>query len=268
MRKLGMNMLGYQEGITLEDRARMFHDHGFGAIFTGIQDSAEQLAEITEIMGKKDISIDSLHAPFRGINEIWLDTDEGKQMLDTLKTSVDRCLVANAPILVVHLSSGLTPPPTTDLGRGRFIELVEYAASKNVKIAFENQRKLANLAWAFEEFDQAENVGFCWDCGHEYSFTLGREYMPLFGKKLICTHIHDNDCDGRDMHMIPFDGKIPFDVVAKHIKDSGYKGTLMLETFPIIKEDVFLTYEGYTIEQYIARAAQAGKKLLAMIDGE
>ncbi len=268
MRKIGMNMLGFG-GTTPEQCAGIMKDVGFDAVFTGILANESLQAERAEIITKHGLEYQSIHAPFSHINDIWLDTEGGQLMIDELKASVNNCAAANVPILVVHLSSGLTPPPPTDLGRGRFIELVEHAASKNVSIAFENQRKLANIAWAFEEFANAENVGFCWDCGHEYCFTPGRQYMPLFADKLICTHIHDNTCEYNcDRHLIPFDGKIPFDVVAKQIKDSGFTGTLMLETSPIIKEDVFHTYEGYTAEQYINRSAEAAKKLRAMIDGE
>ena len=269
MRRLGINLLGFEKGISLEDRARMMKEVGFEATFTGVAQTASRQAEIAEALAKHGIFYESLHAPFDRMNDIWLDVEGGQLMLDELKTSVDRCAMVNAPILVVHLSNTCTPPPPTDMGRRRFIEFVEYAATKNVKIAFENMRSLANIAWAFEEFDQAENVGFCWDCGHEYCFTPGLHFMPLFGKKLIITHIHDNNREyDRDRHLIPFDGDLPFDLITKQIKESGFKGTLMLETFPRYQEGIFDSYQDYTIEKYLIRSAEAAKKLRTMIDGE
>ena len=251
-----------------EEYAALLKQYGFDATFSGVFASNGEQAKLADILAKNGIFYESLHAPFDHINDIWFDSEGGERMIEELKTSVERCEAAGVPILVVHLSSGLKPPPPTDIGRGRFIELVEHAATKNIAIAFENQRMLGNISWAFEEFRDAANVGFCWDCGHEYCFTPGRRYMPLFGDKLIFTHIHDNTCQfNGDNHLIPFDGSIPFDFVAKQIKESGYTGTLMLEAYPQSKDGKYITYQDYTLEQYISRAAAAAKKLRDMIDG-
>ena len=268
MRKIGMNTLSFR-GSTFADCARLIKQYELDATFSDVMKSDAEQASLAEVIDQNGLSYESLHAPFDHINDIWFDTEGGRQMAAELKTSVDRCAIANVPILVVHLSSGLTPPPPTDIGRGRFIDLVSYAASRNVSIAFENQRMLGNIAWAFEEFKNAQNVGFCWDCGHEYCFTPGRHYMPLFGHKLICTHLHDNTSEfNLDRHLIPFDGNIPFDFVAKQIKDSGYQGTLMLEIFPRFQPGVYNSYQDYSLEQFVSRAAVAVKKLRDMIDGK
>lgn len=266
MRKIGLNMLAFG-GATHDDCARIMKENGFETTFSGCYPEEKKQAELRETVEKHGITFETLHAPFSHINDIWYDTEGGQQMTDELKMGVDRCVTAGAQILVVHLSSGLTPPPPTDLGRGRFIGLVDYAAKKGVNIAFENQRMLGNIGWAFEEFKNAGNVGFCWDCGHEYCFTPGRSYMPLFGDRLICTHIHDNTCEFNiDRHLIPFDGNMPFDVIAKQIKDSGYKGSLMLETFPRYDEGKYDSYQDLTLEQFVVRAAEAAKKLREMVD--
>lgn len=267
MRKIGLNQIAFKD-VSIDELASLYAQNGFETTFSGIKDSDEEMAKTAEAFLKHGIVFETLHAPFSHINDIWHDTAEGVQMINELKTSVDRCIIAGAPILVVHLSSGLCPPPPTDIGRARFIELVEYAASKNIKIAFENQRMLGNIGWAFEQFQNADNVGFCWDCGHEYCFTPGRRYMPLFGHKLICTHIQDNTCEfDIDRHLIPFDGTIPFDDVAKQIRESGYTGSLMLEVFPRFNPPKYNSYQDYTAEQFVERAANAAKKLRDMIDG-
>lgn len=261
MRKIGINFGAYPKIEALE-YARVMAEHGFGAIFTETADEQTH-GKWAEAFAKYNISYETLHAPFGHINDIWRDTLAGNEMTNELKSGVDRCRQVGAPILVVHLSSGKNPPSITDIGRGRFIGLVEYAEKNNISIAFENQRMLANLAWAFEEFSEAENVGFCWDCGHEGCFTLNREYMPLFGDKLICTHIHDNFCEfDKDLHLLPFDGKIDFNRVARQIKDSGFKGSLMLETTTINSN----LYEGVSFEEYISRAAAAAKRLLNIME--
>ena len=111
-----------------------------------------------------------------------------------------------------------------------------------------------------ERYRDCPNVGFCWDNGHEACFAGGREYMPLFGHKLVCTHIHDNFAqkDG-DLHLIPFDGALNFERYAEHIKNSGYKGTLLLETTPENKH-----YSYLSPAEFLQKAHRAVTKLSEM----
>ncbi len=260
MREIGIN-LHAAKGLTDEEYLREIAGLGFTRIFTGVR-PAEKQASIAELCAKYSITCETLHAPFGHINDIWLDNEGGQAMLDELLRTVDHCLIAGAGIAVIHLSSGMNPPSITDIGRARFARLVEYATEKGVRLAFENQRKLANIAWAFEAFPD-ENVGFCWDCGHEFCFTPGRHYMPLFGDRLICTHIHDNTgVFNEDSHFLPFDGSCDFGYVASAIRDSGYTGSLMLEVgcnSPCGQNDPLT---------FLARAAESVKRLRTMVDGE
>lgn len=227
MRELGINLQAVK-GLTDEEYIRTMASVGFSTTFSGVL-SPERQAETARLGEKYGIRFETLHAPFNRINNMWLDNPEGDETLSDLMHCIDHCVIAGAPIAVVHLSSGMTPPSITDLGRDRFARLVDYAHSKNVKIAFENQRMLANLAWAMEAFP-TDPVGFCWDCGHEQCFTPGRRYMPLFGNRLICTHLHDNTCVfNEDSHFLPYDGQGDFDYVADALRQSGYTGSLMLE---------------------------------------
>ena len=260
MRKTGINLLG-KSGWDDEAYIRTAAEAGFMAMFSGVLEEGRQM-RCAELIAQMGMEYETLHAPFDGINAIWLDNADGDAMLKRLTDCVDRCAQVSAPIAVVHLSSGDNPPPITDVGRDRFAKLVEHAANKGVKIAFENQRKLANLAWAMETFGPENCVGFCWDCGHESCFTPGREYMPLFGNRLICTHIHDNmGIYNGDDHLLPFDGKINFNRVANQIRTSGYNGSLMLEVGCGDKR-----YASLSAQEYLGRAANAVQRLANMID--
>lgn len=258
MRKIGVN-LHAMPGLSDEAYVKTMVEQGFSAVFTGPCHYIENAA----LFAKNGLAYETVHAPFRGINDIWLPGEAGEEMYRQLADCVDGCAAASVPHMVVHLSSGLTPPPTTDVGRGRFTDLVNYAAKKNVRIAFENQRMLANLAWAFEEFGP-DVAGFCWDCGHEACFTPGRAYMPLFGNRVECLHIHDNfKVFNEDKHLIPFDGAVDFDRVAAQLKTSGFAGTVMLE---IITKNSPGFYDGLTVEEYLQKAAHAARRLAALVD--
>ncbi|MBE5785017.1 MAG: sugar phosphate isomerase/epimerase [Clostridiales bacterium] len=260
MRRIGMNMhtiKGMDDNAFLREIAAL----GFTATFMKTLPLKEQEAAAA-LCAKHGICCETLHAPFSHINDIWLPGEGGDAMLAELREAVEHCLIAGAKIAVVHLSSGVNAPPVTDIGRLRFGKLVEYARKRGVKIAFENQRKLANLAWAMETFDDAA-AGFCWDCGHEQSLAGGMRYMPLFGKRLITTHIHDNHgIADRDEHLIPFDGTLDYGYVARMLREANYSGTLMLELY---RRD---RYSNISPEAYLAWAAKAAKRLRSMVDGE
>ncbi len=261
MRTYGMNVyLKY----TDDEYVGYMKELGFGAAFTAsVKDPAEQ-ARVADLFARHGLAYEFLHSPFSMINDIWLDNENGEIMLRDLLESVDRCAEVGVPVDVIHLSSGDEPPSVSDLGRRRYHALVEHAAKRNVRLAFENLRKLFNVAWVMEEFRDASHVGFCWDCGHENCFTPRTEFMTLYGDRILCTHIHDNrGIPGADDHMIPFDGNLDFRRFAEHIRSSGYTGTLMMEI-----SEKMPCYAELTREAYLERAATAAQKLVRMVDGE
>ena len=175
----------------------MVKDLGFDAVFSSVR-APEKMYEAANLVAKAGLIYETVHnvrktAGGADVNDLWYEGEAGDDMYAELVKGIDMCAEISSPISVLHLSSGVDVPPPTDVGRGRFINLVDYALKKGVSLAFENTRKIFNLAWVFEEFKDADNVGFCYDSGHESCYTPGKEFLPIFGEHLICTHIHDND---------------------------------------------------------------------------
>lgn len=259
MRKLGINIFARKD-VPLKEQVALMKDVGFDASFITPADD-KTIFEAADHLHSAGLTIDTIHAPWKGINDIWLEGDNGEEPLSAFMHYVDLCKATGVPIAVIHLSSGATPPPVTDVGRERFTRLVDYAGEQGISLAFENQRMLSNLAWVFEEFKDTPHVGFCWDVGHEACFTGGRRYMPLFADKLICTHIHDNDCIyDHDQHRIPFDASIDFDRVSSELRASDFSGTLMLE---VAGSSSF--YQDISAEEYYKRAYAAACRLRDML---
>lgn len=263
MHKLGINYTHLANTPPVECFA-LFAGLGFDSVFTEfIGDVPLQDTEsYAQYAAKNGLYYEALHAPFGHINDMWKEGDDGEAMLRELCDCIDACEKLGIPKAIVHLSSGVNAPFINDVGHARFDRLVEHAVKKNITIAFENQRKLANISFAFEIYKDVKNVGFCWDTGHEACFADGIEFMPLFGKKLVFTHIHDNFAEpGGDLHMIPFDGRIDFEKCARHIKSSGYKETLTLEIFPTISG----RYNDVCMEKYYEKAYRAIQKFRNMV---
>ena len=249
--KLGISWNCYR-GLGIEEQAQLITKNGFTNTFMGGLDP--KMSEVMPVLKQYGICCENVHAPFSHINDIWCEGEGGDTMLDELFETVNRCNKFEIPVMVVHLSAGQAPR-ISDIGYERFASLMQYADKNGVIVAYENQRMLANIAFALEEFPKAK---FCWDTGHEACFTNGRRYMPLFGDRLAALHIHDNDMIyNSDLHLIPYDGKMDFNMVAKEIAESGYDGSLMLE----LSRRTNNYYDELSPDEYYSRAATAANKL-------
>lgn len=142
---------------------------------------------------------------------------------------------------------------------------MEHAIKKGVKIAFENIRKLGNLAAIMDRYERIDSVGFCFDNGHEHCYTETVKFLDLYGKRTLCTHIHDNY--GRDKndiwldadyHLPPFDGNYDFKTMMDKINHYGYSGTLTLEV------NKKAPYDKHTDEEWLAICYERLKKISEM----
>ena len=250
-------------GVDIDKQVECFKKLGVTRTF--LASYAEDFDYAMQAFNKNGIICETLHAPFEKINDMWGDDEEAaKNILDRLKDSVDKCVKYNVPISVDHVSSGRPMPEITEKGVKRYEELFRYAKERGVKIALENLRYLENLQYFMDRY---EDVGFCWDNGHEYCRAKGIRYMDHFGKRLIALHIHDNRCEmDTDDHLLPFDGNIDFETVAKDIADSGYEGSLMLEIGKLVSVDGKRVYENLSDEEYIKRAVDSARKVADMVE--
>ncbi len=261
VREIGIN-LQIKPEVCAIDFIKRASALGFNTLFTDTP-SERDLHIIANALAASGMRYETIHAPFSHINDIWLAGEGGEEMLRELMQAVDRCHEGGVPVVVIHLSSGNTPPPISQIGLERYMRLVEYAAINGVKLAFENQRKADRLTWAFEKFGRMPHVGFCFDCGHENCFTPGMQFLPLYGDRLLCTHIHDNDCvQDHDLHMLPFDGRIDFGRITRQLREVRYEGPLTLEIHTQNSDK----YTFMTLQAFLERAAMSIKRLRSMLD--
>ena len=257
-RKLGTNADCIKNGDICETLKKIkalgfdcFFVNGYDADFVTYKNLADELG----------LTFEFIHAPFRGINSIWLEGDEYKDLYDKICQSIDAAAACSVPVVITHLSSGWQPPAVSELGLSRFDALVEFAEQRGVILAFENLRTYENLMMIMERYNDRENVRFCYDCGHEYCYTHGVDWIKIFGKKLICTHIHDNfgydrSCDP-DIHILPFDGTLDYADMMRRLDKVGYDGSLMLEVFNSTKPE----YAAIGEDNFLAECAERIKKI-------
>ncbi|MBR2612109.1 MAG: sugar phosphate isomerase/epimerase [Clostridia bacterium] len=252
--KRGINMNAYP--ISIEEQVALMVKNGFHATFS-MADSPTLDEEIRACRAA-GIVHENLHAPFRNINSIWLEGREGDEMLASLIKAVDDASAYGIPTLVIHLSSGKTPPRVSNSGFSRFDTLFSHAKEKGVTLAIENQRFLGILALFMDYYPEAK---FCFDTGHNACFTKSEiPFLELFGNRMVALHTHDNNTDA-DEHRLPLDADIDFTPLMAEIADTPYSGALMLE--------VISTHSPYyadtTADEYYARAAAAAQRLADLV---
>ena len=200
----------------IRDIIKIIKETGFDAVSPSCAGGWED-EKIISAARENGLILQSLHAPYRGAGVIWgEDKTEAESALKKLLLSLEDARRYGIPVLVVHPWYGFgTVPAPTESGLKNFEILVNIAAKYGVKIAFENIESDVHLEKVEKHFDTCDNVGFCWDLGHEMCYSASRDMLGLFGKKLIMTHLNDNlgisRSDGKifwtdDLHLLPFDG--------------------------------------------------------------
>ena len=233
---------------------------GFSSFFTDTCNN-EKVKNIKAKADDLGLTLEFLHAPSRGINAMWEEGDGYLGIYNGMIEAIDSASANNVPAVIIHTSSGWTPPLLNDIGFSRYDKIVDYAKEKGVTLAFENLRSLSHVAFVVYRYRENENVRFCYDFGHEHCYTNTIKWPNIFTDKIICTHIHDNHGyfkgkDG-DEHLLPYDGTIDYKSCISLLDKYNYKGSLMLEVFNSISEN----YLKLSIEEFIQLAYDRLEKL-------
>ncbi|MBE6552987.1 MAG: sugar phosphate isomerase/epimerase [Ruminococcaceae bacterium] len=234
---------------------------GFDCFFTGTQDP-DKVAAIVAHGKELGLTCEFIHAPFKGINTMWLAGLSYLPLMNGMKQAIDNAAANGVPAVIIHVSSGWDAPEITDLGLARFDELVLYATEKKVTIAFENLRKVGNLAYFADRYEKMEYVRFCYDCGHEHCYTKYVTWMDIFRNKLVATHIHDNHGRGDeaigdpDTHLLPFDGTFNYEKMMRKLDEYNFEGALVLEVGNSRE-----CYAQWTAEEFLATCFERIKKI-------
>lgn len=256
--EIGINLNCFYD-LPLARQIELMQKNGFTRAF--ILADAPNFEEAVSACRTAGIRIENLHSPFRGVNALWENSENGERYFELQMKAIDACAKNGIPTLVEHLSSKLPPPLVSPIGILRIETLCKHAEENGVVLAFENQRSLGNLATVLERFPTAK---FCWDVGHEHCFTDNIDFMAIFSGRIAAVHTHDNHAvfDG-DEHLIPFDGVIDYDLVAQKLAKANYQGALMLE----LATSESNAYQNTSPEEYYARAGAAARKIANLVEG-
>lgn len=275
--KLGIS-IGNNYKIPTEEIVKIVKKAGYDAISPEYAADVD-ITPIIETALENGLAIQSIHAPFTGAANLWSDEkDVYLPALDDILNAVEFCEKAKVPTLVVHTWIGFDKNEShvTEAGFKNFETIVNTAKKSGVTIAFENTEGEDTLFALMEHFKNEENVGFCWDSGHEMCYNHSKDLLALFGDRLMMTHLNDNlgisRFDGEifwtdDLHLLPYDGVADWDYNIERLKKSNRLEFLNFELNITSKPDrhendiyTKMLYEEYFAESY-KRACKIAYKL-------
>ena len=226
---LGMSaIISHPEKKSIEEQIEISANIGFDSFFLScdVTNEFEKIPFWSHFAQKHGICFEAVHAPSSMVNSIWFGDEQAIIYKSSTEKILDLCSEGEVSKLVLHV--GTDPdikPSQTGLEFWKNLEI--YAKKRGVKLCYEN----ANTPNLFEAVvsDVDSFHGICLDIGHQLCYTPEKDYLNLFGDKIIYTHIHDNLSDGRDMHLLPKDGKNDWNKFFSGLNEVKYKGTYNLE---------------------------------------
>lgn len=247
--------------LSMEERFKMFRNAGFESLLMWWGDEEiESKAERVKLAEKYNLSIENAHAPTENLNNLWLDNDNGTEIVHQLKKCVIDCKELGIKTMVLHLTNGSNPPHVSSIGIKRIEQIIECAVKSNVILAFENMMTVEHVQYILDNY-VSQNVKFCYDSGHEHYWAPKMNWLEKYGDCLAAIHLNDNFAHG-DLHLIPGDGNIDFEGIMNKISKSTYSGTLTLE----VEMSSSNLYDEIGFELFLNRAYNQGLELRDMLE--
>lgn len=272
---LGLNS---QFGKENKEQIALIKKAGFDAYFLNWQPDLD-VKELKEYGDELGMICQSMHAPFGKMADMWEEGEKAETATNELLRCVEDCYENQIPILVCHCFIGFGQESPNEIGVKNFEKVVLKAKEFGIKIAFENTEGESYLDTLMVAFEKYENVGFCWDTGHEMCYNHSKDLLVKYGSRLICTHLNDNlgiaSEEGvitylDDLHLLPFDGIADWAGIVKRLNQWGFEDILTFELNTKSKpgrreNDV---YDAMELEDYLAEVYKRACQVAEMKEND
>lgn len=211
--------LEYDRSLSPEEAAANLKEAGFSHVFItwGFHGEGIRGAAAAHKAGLK---IETIHASYPDVNEIWLEGSVGEARTRYFLDCVRGTAMLGVKTMILHVSAGHQPPEPNALGVSRFQRICDEAARLGVDIAFENLTNITYLHYVMERVVSPAKK-YCYDCGHENLYSYKNDCVPeRYSDLLVAVHLHDNVGD-RDTHLLPFAGTVDYDRVITRLARFG-----------------------------------------------
>lgn len=242
--KLSANIIRFNNEFGIEKTIDIFAEAGFEAIDFNCDlqeyynDSHEEAfyRNLREYAYKKGITFAQTHAPFSSS----YDTKESSdKRFEEIVRSMRHSSWLGAEMIVIHpckhidYTIGNNRNTMMEYNLDFYKRLIPHAKEYNIKIAIENigGSITETPEGLLELLDALDNDVFtiCYDIGHaQIRGQNPSEMIKKLGKRIGCTHIHDND-GVHDSHTLPYYGVIDWESATKAFAEVGYDGNFSYE---------------------------------------
>lgn len=262
--------LGMDSDVPWLEQLDIIKNAGFDGIFVDWERDID-LHPIIEKASNLGLYIQSLHAPFYGMDDIFHD-EEGSladKMINDLLGTIDSCNEFGIDLTIFHAIIGMDNHSPNELGLKRLEKVIDYAEKKGVKIAFENTEGEEYLKAVIDRFGNRNHIGFCIDTGHAMCYNSDSDILGKFGKYLFSTHLNDNMGQTGseitfydDSHLLPFDGIADWNKIADNLIKFNFQGPFTFEFVSINRPQRHTSdrYEQMPFNEYVNEAYEKSLK--------
>jgi len=139
-----------------------------------------------------------------------------------------------AEVFVVHLGTPVTQGGENNRTAAfRSVEeICRLAEAAGIRVALEVIPNALSDGGALVQMLEADlegpNSGICLDFGHAFLLGDVPDTIETVAEHLTTTHVHDNH-GKKDEHLVPFAGRIDWDIALMTMQKVGYDGTYLME---------------------------------------
>ena len=237
--KLNEEILGYISDSGFEAVELYMHKPHFDF------EDKDELKNVSDAIRKFELKVNSIHCPFyRQIDEAkkgkWLNItscDEAlrEESVRWIRKSIETAEIIPFQFAVIHFGDINDRKPAEEKRAAALKSLLEIeplAKSLGVKIVLENIpneiASCAELDSFLKENNLAEKFGVCFDTGHAAMAGEIPSGLTLLKNAIKTVHLHDT-IEFKDEHLSAGDGILDWRLILSHLKNSEYKGRLILE---------------------------------------
>src|SRR5215472_3828939 len=242
--------LFHTERLT-RDHLAQIAEHGFEAVEVfatrghfDYHDPAA-IADLSAWLQETGLALHGIHAPITDRitpPDTWGEvisnavTDNAKRQAAVKEADAALNIARQIPanVFVVHMGTPVTKGGENNRTAAfRSVEdICRLAEPIGIRVAIEvipNQLSDPASIVALLEHDlDAPRTGICLDLGHAFLMGDVVDAIETVSEHLITTHVHDN-AGKRDDHLVPFAGRIDWDVALMTLQKVGYDGTYLME---------------------------------------
>lgn len=249
--RFGVSTHLFHDQRLTQDHLAQIAAHGFEAVevfATRSHFDYHDPATIKELGGwlrDTGLALHGIHAPVvesmqaggqwgPAISNAVTDTAKRQAAVREADTALNIARELGAGVFVVHLGT-----PTVQGGENsrtaafRSIEdICRLAEALDIRVALEVMpNPLSDAAQLVAMLDrdlEFPKAGICLDFGHAFLMGDVADQIETVAEHLVTTHVHDN-AGKKDDHLVPFDGRINWDMALMTMQKVGYDGTYLME---------------------------------------